>query len=513
MHPSEQELVTRKEIWEMSRKAKMGSKRDLDDLPYSGSEHGSSAMYSSYGSMAGSKGSQGFYNHPLSDDAKKMKHEHSYSQSSSDKDKENMRDEEGHLLLKNGDVLGGRFKVHSLMGTGTFGKVYRCEDAKHNDIVAVKVIRKVDRYIKSAKTEAAILKSLYRAQEDKSWQPTVTMFTHVYHDGHYCMAFEPLGKSLLDYIQLNRYHGFPKYMVKQIAYQLLHALDFIHRLGMVHTDLKLENILFKEGPEMELLLDSSGSGGGGGGENGHSYRSSGTSNGTQSSSSNSSSSFSSSPPRSLRLPKTPHIKLIDFGGAVFEGMHHSKVINTRQYRSPEVILDLGWSCPSDVWSAGCIIAECLSGDLLFSTHDDLEHLYMIERVVEGIPDRMRSRSPVGRNYFHNGGWDAPKRRNSRGDNSSTGHGQSRGPMPLRAELLSTKSKNYSNDLPTLRQFSSFVAQAAPESRGRDGHDPDMEEMLFELLRVDPAKRGRPDQVAVYKWFADVVDSPVHSFGE
>ena len=356
-----------------------------------------------------------------------MKHEHLFS--GSNIGKVNMRDDEGHLLSRSGDVLGGRFTVLSLMGTGTFGKVYRCKDPKHDDIVAVKVIRNIERYIHSAKTEASILKSLYKAQEDKNWKPVVTMYTHVYHDGHYCMVFEPLGKSLLDYIQLNDYRGFPKYMVKQIAYQLLHALDFLHRLRLVHTDLKLENILFVEGPEMELYI--------------------GDDNAIRSSRGSSSSSC-------LRLPKVPHVKLIDFGGAVFDGMHHSRIINTRQYRSPEVILELGWSFASDVWSAGCIVAEILSGDLLFSTHDNLEHLYMIERIVEKFPDHMRSRSPVGRDYFSGGGRDVSKRRNSRGGEGGGWYGQHRGQMPLRAELLSTKSKNYSNTLPRLQQFSTFM---------------------------------------------------------
>lgn len=57
--------------------------------------------------------------------------------------------------------------------------------------------------------------------------------------------------------------------------------------------------------------------------------------------------------------------------------YHSPLINTRQYRSPEVILDIGWSFASDVWSLGCILIELYTGKLLFGTHDHLEHLAMI----------------------------------------------------------------------------------------------------------------------------------------
>lgn len=51
------------------------------------------------------------------------------------------------------------------------------------------------------------------------------------------------------------------------------------------------------------------------------------------------------------------VKLIDFGSATFEWEHHSSIVSTRHYRAPEVILELGWSHPCDVWSIGCIIFE------------------------------------------------------------------------------------------------------------------------------------------------------------
>ena len=51
------------------------------------------------------------------------------------------------------------------------------------------------------------------------------------------------------------------------------------------------------------------------------------------------------------------VKLIDFGSATFDWEHHSSVVSTRHYRAPEVILELGWSHPCDVWSIGCIIFE------------------------------------------------------------------------------------------------------------------------------------------------------------
>ena len=47
-----------------------------------------------------------------------------------------------------------------------------------------------------------------------------------------------------------------------------------------------------------------------------------------------------------------------------------QIVSTRHYRAPEVILELGWSHPCDVWSIGCIIYELATGTTLFQTHDN-----------------------------------------------------------------------------------------------------------------------------------------------
>lgn len=73
--------------------------------------------------------------------------------------------------------------------------------------------------------------------------------------------------------------------------------------------------------------------------------------------------------------------MIDFGSATFQDEYHSSVVSTRHYRAPEIILGLGWSFPCDIWSIGCILVEFFTGDALFQTHDNLEHLAMMEAVV------------------------------------------------------------------------------------------------------------------------------------
>jgi dual-specificity kinase len=92
-------------------------------------------------------------------------------------------------------------------------------------------------------------------------------------------------------------------------------------------------------------------------------------------------------PKSRILTNTD-IRLIDFGSATFEQDYHSSVVSTRHYRAPEIILGMGWSYPCDIWSIGCILVEFLTGDALFQTHDNLEHLAMMVVVLGKIPAKL-----------------------------------------------------------------------------------------------------------------------------
>ncbi|KAF5459964.1 hypothetical protein F2P56_019868 [Juglans regia] len=92
-----------------------------------------------------------------------------------------------------------------------------------------------------------------------------------------------------------------------------------------------------------------------------------------------------------RVPKSSAIKVIDFGSTTYERQDQSYIVSTRHYRAPEVILGLGWSYPCDIWSIGCIIVELCTGEALFQTHENLEHLAMMERVFGPLPQHMLKR--------------------------------------------------------------------------------------------------------------------------
>ena len=114
-------------------------------------------------------------------------------------------------------------------------------------------------------------------------------------------------------------------------------------------------------------------------------------------------------PKAVRCPTTTvpnstEIRLIDLGNGVWNTHPHTSVIGTRHYRAPEVLLGLEWSYPSDMWSVACIMLELYTGDALYMTHSNREHLAMMERVTGPLPAHMIAKAHhSSRKYFNEAG--------------------------------------------------------------------------------------------------------------
>ncbi|KAJ6249150.1 hypothetical protein M0813_01750 [Anaeramoeba flamelloides] len=84
-------------------------------------------------------------------------------------------------------------------------------------------------------------------------------------------------------------------------------------------------------------------------------------------------------------------KIVDLGNACWFEKHYTSDIQTRQYRSPEVILGHEYDSSADIWSLGCMIFELLTGDVLFSPKGggnyskDEDHLALIMEYLGRIP--------------------------------------------------------------------------------------------------------------------------------
>jgi len=82
----------------------------------------------------------------------------------------------------------------------------------------------------------------------------------------------------------------------------------------------------------------------------------------------------------------------------------TSIITTRHYRAPEVIMGLGWSFASDIWSVGLIIAEFFMGRVIFQAQHNREQVAMMERLIGPFPKWMISASdPHTRTYFDRNG--------------------------------------------------------------------------------------------------------------
>ncbi|XP_067618810.1 uncharacterized protein Doa isoform X4 [Eurosta solidaginis] len=281
-------------------------------------------------------------------------------------------DADGHLIYHNGDILHHRYKIMATLGEGTFGRVVKVKDMERDFCMALKIIKNVEKYREAAKLEINALEKI--AQKDPHGENLcVKMIDWFDYHGHMCIVFEMLGLSVFDFLRENNYEPYPLEQVRHMAYQLCYSVKFLHENRLTHTDLKPENILF---------VDSE-------------YTTH----------------YNHKINREVRRVKNTDVRLIDFGSATFDHEHHSTIVSTRHYRAPEVILELGWSQPCDVWSIGCILFELYLGITLFQTHDNREHLAMMERILGQIPYRMaRSHclySKTKTKYFYHGklDWD------------------------------------------------------------------------------------------------------------
>ncbi|XP_029673927.1 dual specificity protein kinase CLK2 isoform X2 [Formica exsecta] len=297
-------------------------------------------------------------------------------------------DEDGHLVYQSGDILANRYKVLATLGEGTFGKVVKVKDLQMDHVMALKIIKNVEKYREAAKLEINALEKI-AVKDPEGQHLCVKMLDWFNYHGHMCIAFEMLGLSVFDFLRDNCYQPYPLEHVRHMGYQLCYAVKFLHDNKLTHTDLKPENILF-----VDSDYDST---------------------------------YNNKKRRDTRRVKRTDIRLIDFGSATFDHEHHSTIVSTRHYRAPEVILELGWSQPCDVWSIGCILFELYLGITLFQTHDNREHLAMMERILGTIPHRMARKTKT--KYFYHGklDWD---------DKSSAGRYVRDNCKPLHRYMLS-----------------------------------------------------------------------------
>ena len=297
-------------------------------------------------------------------------------------------DEDGHYIIRINDVFANRFVIQKLLGQGTFGKVVACYDKLNRETVAIKIIRNIPKYRDAAKIELRVLTTL-KQFDNENRNHCIHLRECFDFRGHICIVTDLLKISLYDFMENNKFIPYPGSHIQAISKQLIRSVTYFHELNLIHTDLKPENILLHDDSYQRKPLQS---------------------NTIITSYLNLSSvepRKKQKVPKYVRVLNNPLIQIIDFGSAIFDDEYHSSIVSTRHYRAPEIVLGVGWSFPCDMWSIGCILVELVIGEPIFRTHDNLEHLAMIEKIVGSKIDKEMVRfskqmdNECGLKYFTN----------------------------------------------------------------------------------------------------------------
>ncbi|XP_041746432.2 homeodomain-interacting protein kinase 3 [Coregonus clupeaformis] len=199
------------------------------------------------------------------------------------------------------------YEVLEFLGRGTFGQVVKCWKRGTGEVVAIKILKNHPSYARQGQIEVGILARL--SGENADQHNLVRAFECFQHRSHTCLVFEMLEQNLYDFLKQNKFSPLPLKVIRPVLQQVATALKKLKSLGLIHADLKPENI---------MLVDP------------------------------------------VRQPY--RVKVIDFGSA----SHVSKAVcstylQSRYYRAPEIILGLPFCEAIDMWSLGCVIAELFLG--------------------------------------------------------------------------------------------------------------------------------------------------------
>ncbi|XP_067864803.1 cyclin-dependent kinase 6 isoform X2 [Heterodontus francisci] len=227
-----------------------------------------------------------------------------------------------------------RYEPVAEIGEGAYGKVYKARDRNNEGrFVALKKVRVQtgeEGMPFSTIREVAVLRQL----ESFEHPNVVRLFdvctvSRTDRETKLTLVFEHVDQDLTTYLEKAPEPGVPPETIKDMMFQLMRGLDFLHSHRVVHRDLKPQNILV-------------------------------TSRG--------------------------QIKLADFGLARIYSfqMALTSVVVTLWYRAPEVLLQSSYATPVDLWSVGCIFAEMFRRSALFRGNSDIDQLGQIFDVL-GLP--------------------------------------------------------------------------------------------------------------------------------
>lgn len=222
-----------------------------------------------------------------------------------------------------------RYKNQKAVGEGCYGSVFRAENKTDGSVVAIK---KMKQQFFSWK-ECVDLREVASLRKLK--HPNIVKLKEVIRENNELFfVFEFVARNLYQLTQKQKM--IPEARVKKYVYQVLHALEYMHKVGYFHRDMKPENLL---------------------------------------------------------VGSDDTVKIADFGLAreTRSRPPYTEYVSTRWYRAPEVILhDTRYSSKVDVFAVGCIMAELFTSRPLFPGSNESDQLMKICSVLGAPTDKKAS---------------------------------------------------------------------------------------------------------------------------
>ncbi|XP_035241331.1 dual specificity tyrosine-phosphorylation-regulated kinase 1A-like isoform X1 [Anguilla anguilla] len=293
---------------------------------------------------------------------KKRRHQQAQGEDSSHKKERKVYndgydDDNYDYIVKNGEKWMDRYEIDSLIGKGSFGQVVKAYDRMEQEWVAIKIIKNKKAFLNQAQIEVRLLELMNKHDTEMKYY-IVHLKRHFMFRNHLCLVFEMLSYNLYDLLRNTNFRGVSLNLTRKFAQQMCTALLFLAtpELSIIHCDLKPENIL-------------------------------------------------------LCNPKRSAIKIVDFGSSCQLGQRIYQYIQSRFYRSPEVLLGMPYDLAIDMWSLGCILVEMHTGEPLFSGANEVDQMNKIVEVLGIPPNHIMDLAPKARKFFErlsDGTWGVKK---------------------------------------------------------------------------------------------------------
>eukprot|EP00601_Ochromonadales_sp_CCMP2298_P013561 CAMPEP_0173250052 /NCGR_PEP_ID=MMETSP1142-20121109/19374_1 /TAXON_ID=483371 /ORGANISM="non described non described, Strain CCMP2298" /LENGTH=494 /DNA_ID=CAMNT_0014182775 /DNA_START=60 /DNA_END=1544 /DNA_ORIENTATION=- len=225
-----------------------------------------------------------------------------------------------------------KYRLVAKKGEGTFSEVLKAQNVKDGRYHAIKCMKNRFESIDQVNN----LREIQALRRLSPHEHVITLEEVLYDQptGRLALVFELMDANLYELIKGRRHYLDPA-LIKSYLWQLIKALDHMHKKGIFHRDIKPENILIESSTEVGRGL-----------------------------------------------------KLADFGSCrgIYSKQPYTEYISTRWYRAPECLLTDGYYGPEmDMWGAGCVMFEITSLYPLFPGSNEVDQISRIHKVL-GTPN-------------------------------------------------------------------------------------------------------------------------------